>query len=139
MDTLNLDNYSQRNIKNSKSMMIWSALWGGSLAAACFAFKFWWYQNELVFIIAVIIHLGCAIGALKAHQTWLKGLDELQQKIQLHSMAFTLGVTWIGITLLLLVSTSGFIKIDAFYLPILAGVMAVVGVIGNLIGLRKVS
>jgi hypothetical protein len=89
--------------------------------------------------IFILVHLSCALGALRAHQVWLKGLDELQQQIQLYSMAFTLGLTWIAITLLLLLSSAGIFEIGKFHLPILAVVMAVVGTLGSLIGMRKAS
>ena len=139
MATVNADNYTQRNFKSTKSVLAWSILWAGSLVVACFALKFWWPQDAVMLILAAIIHLGCALGALKAHQNWLKGLDELQQKIQLQSMALTLGVTWIGLTLLLLVSSAGIVNLEKFYLPALAVVMAIAGALGNIIGMRKAS
>jgi hypothetical protein len=139
MTTVNVNNYTQRNLKNTISVLVWSILWAGSLVAACYALKFWWPQNEVMLILAAIVHLGCALGALKAHQNWLKGLDELQKKIQLHSMALTLGVTWMGITLLVLVSSSSVVEFEKFYLPALAVVMVIAGTLGNIIGMRKAS
>jgi hypothetical protein len=137
MSTTTSENYTQRNAKNAQSVLIWSLLWGVSLVLACLAFKFWMPQSSTLLIISVIVHISCALGALKAHQVWLKGLDELQQHIQLHSMAITLGLTWIAITLLMLLSFAGILDIEKFHLPILAGVMAVVGPLATFVGMRK--
>lgn len=139
MNTIDSDSYAQKNFKNTRSVLAWSILWGSSLVMTCLALKFWWPQSNAVLAIGIVVHLSCALGALKAHQIWLKGLDELQQKIQLHSMALTLGLTWIGITLLLLLSSTGTVKIGTIHLAILAVVMAVVGALGNLFGMRKTS
>ncbi len=139
MKTMKSENYAQRNCKNTRSVLLWSFLWGFSLLVAVFALKFWWPQSIAMLSILILVHLSCALGALKAHQVWLKGLDELQQQIQLHSMAFTLGLTWIAITFLMLLSSTGIFEIGQFHLPILAVVMAVVGAVGNLVGMRKAS
>jgi hypothetical protein len=139
MNTMSAENYTQRSVKNARSVLVWSFLWGFSLVIAGLALKFWWPQSYVMLAIFILVHLSCALGALRAHQVWLKGLDELQQQIQLHSMAFTLGLTWIAITLLLLLSSAGIFEIGKFHLPILAVVMAVVGTLGSLIGMRKAS
>ncbi len=139
MNAMNLENYTQRNVANVRSVLVWSFLWGLSLIIACLALKFWWSQSYAMLAIFMVAHIACALGALKAHQVWLKGLDELQQQIQLHSMAFTLGLTWIAITSLLVLSSAGLIEVEKFHLPILAVVMAVVGTLGNFIGMRNAS
>lgn len=139
MSSIDSENYTQRSAENAQSVLIWSVLWGLSLALTCLAFKFWWPQSNALLAISIVVHLSCALGALRAHQVWLKGLDELQQQIQLHSMAFTLGLTWIGLTLLLLLSSTGAIEIGKLHLSILAVTMAVVGVLGNFIGMKKIS
>lgn len=139
MNAMNSENYTQRSGRNARLVLLWSIAWGFSLVAACFLLKFWWPQNKVMLAILVLVHGSCALGALKAHQVWLRGLDELQQQIQLHSMAFTLGITWIAITILLLINSASLLDIGDFHLPILAVLMAVVGTVGNLIAMRKAS
>lgn len=139
MDTMNLESYTQRNVANVRSVLVWSVLWGFSLIIACLGLKFWWSQSYAMLAIFMVVHIACALRALKAHHVWLKGLDELQQQIQLHSMAITLGLTWIAITSLLVLSSAGLIEVEKFHLPILAVVMAVVGTLGNFIGMRNAS
>lgn len=139
MNTANSENYTQRDFKNSRSVLVWSFLWGFSLVLAGLAVKFWWPQSIVVLVISILVHLACALGALNAHQLWLKGLDEFQRQIQLHSMAFTLGLTWVAIMFMLLLSSTGILEVGKFHLPILTVVMAVVGTLGNLIGMRKAT
>ncbi|WP_111977113.1 hypothetical protein [Algibacillus agarilyticus] len=139
MDTIKIENYTQRNTSNSKSVLIWSFLWGLSLIIAGLAVALWWPNNTTVLVISIILHLSFAVGALKAHLLWLKGLDELQQKIQFQSMAFTLGLTWIALLLMLLLNMANVIEVSMFHISLLTVGMAVSSAVGNFIGMRKAS
>lgn len=139
MNISDAENYEQRNYKTGLAVIIWSTLWIFSFGIAGVAVNLWWRQNNAVLIISIVVHLACAIGALKAHQLWLRGLDEFQRQIQLHSMAYTLGLTWIAVMFMLLLSSTGTLVIGGSHLAILTLFMAVSGVLSYFIAMRKAS
>ncbi|GGD68582.1 hypothetical protein [Lacimicrobium alkaliphilum] len=80
----------QRCKKNTFNLAIWTVAWLLSLALAQFGPLLIWQHKGLT-IGAFILNLVLGIGMLLANRKHLLGQDELQQKIQLEAMAFTLG------------------------------------------------
>ncbi len=78
--------------KNTLNLFYWTASWTISVAIATFGPKFLWENNNTCTILAILINCLIGIGMVLANKRNLKGLDEMQQKIQLNSMAITLGV-----------------------------------------------
>ena len=85
-----------RTKKNTKYLALWTAVWTLSMALATFGPKFIWQGDRLLTILAILLNLGLGIGMIVANKRHLKGLDELQQKIQLEAMALALGVGLVG-------------------------------------------
>lgn len=133
------DSYVKRNLSNSMSVVKWSMLWAVTLVIAAALNRFMGPLSFVIIAGLIIVHLVFAFGALKAHQVWLRGLDEFQKQIQLHSMAFTLGMTWIAVILMMLLSSLDLIEIGQNHLVFLSVYMAVVGAIGTLFNNRKSS
>ncbi|MCB0295658.1 MAG: hypothetical protein KDI38_11125 [Calditrichaeota bacterium] len=88
--------WEARTKKNTKSLALWTAAWTLSMALATFGPKFIWQGDRLLTILAILLNLGLGIGMIVANKRHLKGLDELQQKIQLEAMALALGVGLVG-------------------------------------------
>mgnify|MGYP007087008021 CR=1 FL=1 len=84
--------YKERNFKNTRKLKNWTAAWVVSMAISAFAPKFVWEFNTLLTIIAVIVNLALGIGMLLANRVYLRGLDEMQQRIMFDAMGLTLGV-----------------------------------------------
>jgi hypothetical protein len=84
--------YNDRNDKNTRSLKKWSAAWVVSMAITVFAPKFIWDFNTLLTIIGVVINLAVGFGMLLANRVYLRGLDEMQQKIMFDAMGLCLGV-----------------------------------------------
>ena len=84
--------YSTRNCQNTRNLRNWTLAWVVSMAVAAFAPKYVWAFNTLLTIIAVVISLAIGFGMLMANRRYLRGLDEMQQKIQFDAMGLSLGV-----------------------------------------------
>ncbi len=84
--------YIERNCKNTRYLKYWSAAWVVSMAITLFAPMFVWDFNTLLTIIGVIVNLAIGFGMLLANRVYLRGLDEMQQRIMFDAMGLTLGV-----------------------------------------------
>lgn len=85
-------NRASRAQKNTVRLGIWTAAWVLSLAVATFGPLLLWGENRLLTGVAVAVNLVAGAGMILANKRHLKGLDELQQKIQLEAMSLALGV-----------------------------------------------
>ncbi len=86
------DSWSRTNVKNTLRLGYWTAAWLVTMALASFGPVFIWQSNKLLTGLAILFNLGVGFGMIMANKRYLKGLDELQQKIQLEAMALSLGV-----------------------------------------------
>ncbi len=84
--------YKDRNYQNTRTLRNWTAAWVVSMAVAAFAPKYFWDFNTLLTIIAVAVSLVIGFGMLLANRVYLRGLDEMQQKIMFDAMGLSLGV-----------------------------------------------
>jgi len=84
--------YKDRNAKNTRTLRNWTATWVVSMAVASFAPKYVWEFNTLLTIIAVVVSLAIGFGMLLANRVYLRGLDEMQQRIMFDAMGLSLGV-----------------------------------------------
>ncbi|MCW8863284.1 MAG: hypothetical protein OQK09_07115 [Colwellia sp.] len=84
--------YKDRNEKNTRNLKMWTAAWVVSMAITVFAPKFVWDFNTLLTISSVVVNLAIGFGMLLANRVYLRGLDEMQQKIMFDAMGLTLGV-----------------------------------------------
>lgn len=131
--------YTQRNQSNSKKVMLWSMLWAFTLLLAAASAKLFGPLSLAFIVIVVLSHVFFAGMALKAHKVWLRGLDEFQKQIQLYSMAFTLGMTWIVVILMQLLDILDVLEVGENHLVFLSVMMAVTGAIGTMVSMRKSS
>ena len=79
--------------KNTINLAIWTGAWVLSLAISTFGSLLIWKENNAVIIIGILLNFIVGIGMIFANIRHFKGLDELQQKIQLEAMGFTLGLS----------------------------------------------
>ena len=82
-----------RTRKTTCSLMYWTVSWVLSTALVAFGPESIWDSNTSLTILALLLNLGIGIGMIVANKRHLKGLDDLQRKIQLEGMALALGVS----------------------------------------------
>jgi len=86
------NSYQSKNSANTVNLRNWTIAWVITMAIASFAPRVIWDFNTALTIIAVLINLAVGIKMLLANRNYLRGLDEMQQKILLEAMALALGV-----------------------------------------------
>jgi len=91
-DKITTNEYSDRNCKNTRNLRSWTFAWVVTMAITAFAPKYIWAFNTLLTILSVVINLVIGFGMLLANRRYLRGLDEMQQRIMFDAMGLTLGV-----------------------------------------------
>lgn len=81
-----------QNNQNSLNLLYWAGAWCLSMAFAAFGPRLLWDFNTPLTILAVLLNLATGFGMIISNKKYLRGLDELQRKIQMDAMAFSLGV-----------------------------------------------
>ena len=81
-----------RTRRNTVRLAWWTLAWLVTMALAVFGPKFLWDFRLPLTVSAIVLNLGAGIGMIAANIRHLKGLDELQQRIQLEAMGLALGV-----------------------------------------------
>ena len=84
--------WASGNKRNTIRLAFWTFGWVATMAVTAFGPKLIWDFATLPTIIAVLINLSLGFGMVLANRSYLRGLDELQQKIFLDACALTLGV-----------------------------------------------
>ncbi len=84
--------WEQETAETTKRLGFWTFAWVATMAVATFGPKFLWAGNNTMTIVAILVNLAIGFGMIFAHKRHVLSLDELQQKVQVQTMAFTLGV-----------------------------------------------
>ena len=74
----------------------WSGAWGGTCALLTFGPKFLWNRALVFTLLAVGLNVYVGIRAIVANKKYFEGLDDLQRKVLLNSLAITVGVAMIA-------------------------------------------
>ncbi len=85
-------NWATNSQLNSVRLLAWSAAWVASMALAAFGPKLIWNYDTLLTILTVLVNLGTGLAMILATRRYLRGLDEMHQKIFLDAAVLTLGV-----------------------------------------------
>ncbi len=88
--------WATNNRQNTIRLAWWTAAWVITMAIAVFGAHFVWESSPWLTLAGILVNLGVGVGMIMANRRHLKGLDEMQQKIQLEAMALSLGVGLIG-------------------------------------------
>lgn len=127
-------NLKARTRKTTCSLMYWTFSWLLSTALVAFGPESVWDFNTTLTILALLLNLGIGVGMIVANKQHLKGLDDLQQKIQLEGMALALGVSLVlGLSYEMLEDTDIItFKAQISHLIMLMGVTYIIGItLGN--------
>ena len=93
----------EKRRKQTIQLAIWTLTWVATLALATFGPEFFWEQSSVLTPLSIGINL--VIGGLMiwANKNLFDLYDELERKLHLEAMAFTLGATQVvGLTYSLL-------------------------------------
>ena len=79
--------------KRTLQLAFWTWSWVATLAVATLGPKMLWADNHLLTAATILINLANGIGMILANRKLFNHYDELERKIHLESMAFTLGAS----------------------------------------------
>jgi DMSO/TMAO reductase YedYZ heme-binding membrane subunit len=79
--------------KHLKTLGLWTWSWVATLALATFGPKFIWDGHMAITSFAIITNLANGVLMIMANRKLFNHYDELERKIHLESLAFTLGLT----------------------------------------------
>ncbi|MGB2740367.1 MAG: hypothetical protein WBC60_07400 [Cognaticolwellia sp.] len=88
--------WSKKNQYNTTKLALWTAIWVLSMALTNFGPHFIWDFNSTLTILAVLLNFALGLKMVMANIQHIKGLDEMQQRIQLNAMGFTLGLSLVA-------------------------------------------
>ena len=130
------DSWAARNTKNTLIIFYWTAAWVLTTALVTFGTEFIWQSNKLYTSLAILVNVVIGFGMILAVKRYLKGLDEMQQKIQLDAMALSLCVGLVAGLGYSSMDQTNLIPFDAeiSHMIILMSLTYIVGIIA---GLRK--
>ena len=86
------NSWAAKNTKNTLIMLYWTSAWVLTTALVTFGTEFIWKSDKLLTSLAILLNVIIGFGMILAVKRYLKGLDEMQQKVQLDAMALSLGV-----------------------------------------------
>ena len=86
----------QRQKLNTTNLAKWTLIWLLSLAICSFGPVLIWDHNNAMSGFFIVVNVVVGIAMIIANKRNLQGLDELQQKIHLSAMGFTLGAIVVG-------------------------------------------
>ncbi len=132
MKKLKTDSTDWTTKKNHRRVLYWIVAWSVTMVLADKAELYEWHSSALISILAIIINAGIGIGMIVTYMRFLTELDELQRKIQLDSLALSLGVALVGSYSYILLVTAQFIS-DAEISHIVL-LMAFTYVVGLIVG-----
>ena len=130
------NSWAAKNTKNTLIMLYWTSAWVLTTALVTFGTEFIWKSDKLLTSLAILLNVIIGFGMILAVKRYLKGLDEMQQKVQLDAMALSLGV---GLVVGLGYSSmdeTNLIPFDAEISHMII-LMSLTYIVGLLAGLRK--
>lgn len=120
------------NTKKSIRFLCWTLAWAVTMVLADKAELYGWHSSSMISIIAIVVNTGLGLGMIMAFMRLLKGMDELHRKIQLNSLAMSVGVGLVGGFTYSLLATANFIA-DAEASDVML-IMSVTYMVGVMIG-----
>ena len=88
--------WSKKNQHNTSKLALWTAIWVLSMAFTNFGPHFIWDFDGTLTILAVLLNFALGLKMVAANIQHIKGLDEMQQRIQLNAMGVTLGLSLVA-------------------------------------------
>ena len=123
--------YEQRSIRDSLSFVGWTFLWMASLTVSDKAALYGWWSAEWITALSIAVNFALGVWLVLRYMRMLRGMDDLQRKIQLDALAISFGVTLVCIISYSLLVTWGYITdeevTDIFMIMCISFTLASVG------------
>jgi len=98
-------------LRNTRRLALWTCLWLLTVALMRLGPVHLWQEDKLITLAAIGLNLLVGAAMIAANIAHLKGMDELQQRIQLNAMGIALGTGLVlGLALANMADTGGLIE-----------------------------
>ena len=101
--------YDSRSIRDNLVLVLWIFAWMAALTVADKAALYDWWSAEWITMLAIAVHVMLGIGMMFKFMSMLRGMDDLQRKIQLEALSAALGISLVGCAAYSLLVTWGYI------------------------------
>jgi len=101
--------YDKRSIKENLKLLAWVFTWMASLIISDKAALYGWWTAEWITVLSIIINASFGMLLVHRYRFMLKGMDDLQRKIQLEALSMAFGVSVVGTISYSLLVTWGYI------------------------------
>ena len=118
---------------NTIRLLVCTFLWTASVALVTFGSRFLWDYNTGYSTLFILLNVILGIIMIMANIRYLKGVDELQQKIYMDAMGIALGVALVGGMAYSMLDTTNVIESDA-EISILVVMMSVAYMVTIVVG-----
>jgi hypothetical protein len=123
----------QEAFKATGQLILWTLAWVATLALAKFGPIHLWDSQPVASWAAVALNLVVGVGWIVAHARYLRGIDELQRKINQDALAVTLGVGWVSAFAYVVADAADLVTYDA-EIGVFAALLAFVYMIAIVVG-----
>ena len=103
------NDYDARSVRDNLVLVAWIFAWMAALTVADKAALYGWWESQWMTFFAIAIHILLGLGVLWKFMSMLKGMDDLQRRIQLEALSMALGISMVGAAAYSLLVTWGYI------------------------------
>jgi hypothetical protein len=126
--------YDRRSVRDNLALVGWIFAWMASLVISDKAALYGWWSAEWITWLSIAVNFALGVWVAVRFVRMLRGMDDLQRKIQLDALAFSFGVTLVATISYSLLVTWGYITDEevsdmfvvmcvAYSLAVIAGVL----------------
>ena len=102
--------YDRRSIRDNLKVVGWILSWMATLVVSDKAALYDWWSSEWLTLLSIAVNAGLGLWVIRTYVKLLRGMDDLQRKIQLEAIALSLGITAVGTITYSLLVTWGYIQ-----------------------------
>lgn len=101
--------YDRRSIRDNLALVGWIFAWMASLVISDKAALYGWWSAGWITWLSIAVNFALGVWVALRFVRMLRGMDDLQRKIQLDALAFSFGVTLVATISYSLLVTWGYI------------------------------
>jgi hypothetical protein len=101
--------YDARSIRENLKMVGWIFAWMTTLTISDKAELYGWWSEEWITIASIVVNAAFGLWMIHVYRRMLRGMDDLQRKIQLDALSMALGISLVGTITYSLLVTWGYI------------------------------
>jgi hypothetical protein len=108
-DSSQRSDYDRRSIRDNLALVGWVFVWMASLTISDKAALYGWWSAEWITWLSIAVNFLLGAWLILRFLRLLRGMDDLQRRIQLEALAFAFGISLVGCISYSLLVTWGYI------------------------------